>query len=255
MEKTKRSFEPKGVEMLRQDILDLGTFVESLGGAFMQGPVGEVVSGVAVTTKESNPTSDSVLLVQVCLPIILNKVDSSDTSGKKWEVVWDEEALLSPKAQIEAMKASGGGGGWLSRVRVKWIGLLPMEVAPEEEEEVRQALEPMGCIPVFMDHNTLYDFREGYCRATLWPIFHNVVDVYGEIPTKWWVKGQQSDRWKAYTDANAKFSAAVVENWHEGDLVWLHVSSNTCCVGWWSADVSFLCLLPPFPTTQHTHPC
>lgn len=182
----------------------------------------------------------------------------------QWEAVWDEESLLSPKAQIEAMKATGGGGGgWLSRVRVKWIGLLPIEVAPEEEEGVRQALEPMGCIPVFMEHNTLYDFREGYCRATLWPIFHNVVDVYGEIPTKWWVKGQQSDRWKAYTDANAKFAAAVVENWHEGDLVWLHVSRGN---GLYTLPLFSFLPPPPFlffssqfltpttPTHPHLHP-
>ena len=117
MEKTKRTFEPKGVEMLRQDTLDLSAFVlEGVGCTFTQGSVGEVsaskvVSGVAVTAKESNPMSDSVLLVQVCLPVLLNRVEPVSGGGKKWEVVWDEEALLSPKAQIEAVRATGGGGG------------------------------------------------------------------------------------------------------------------------------------------------
>jgi trehalose 6-phosphate synthase/phosphatase len=167
-----------------------------------------------------------VLLVQVQLPILLSR-----SAAGAWVAAWDEEALLSPKAQIEAMKKGGSGGagagagagGWLSRVQIKWIGLLPIEVPPEEEEAVRQTLEPMGCIPVFIEHTTLRAFRDGYCKGTLWPVFHNVMDVYGEIPTRWWLKGQQSDRWKAYTDANARFAATVVETWHEDDLVWLHV--------------------------------
>lgn len=45
--------------------------------------------------------------------------------------------------------------------------------------------------------------------------------VYGEVPTRWWLKARQSDRWKAYMDANGKFATAVVESYHEGDLVWV----------------------------------
>ena len=46
--------------------------------------------------------------------------------------------------------------------------------------------------------------------------------MYGEVPTRWWLKARQSDRWKAYMDANQKFATAVVECYHEGDLVWIH---------------------------------
>ena len=42
------------------------------------------------------------------------------------------------------------------------------------------------------------------------------------MPTRWWLKQRQSDRWKAYMDANQKFATAVVESYHEGDLVWVH---------------------------------
>lgn len=217
------------MEMLVQDTVSLRSFVD-VGGGFglAQGdaPAGASakeapsVVGGGGGSGGAAVARDSVLLVQVQLPILLTR---SAASGA-WEVAWDEEALLSPKAQIEAMKKTGGGGGgWLSRVQIKWIGLLPIEIPPEEEEAVRQKLEPMGCIPVFIEHTTLLAFRDGYCKGTLWPVFHNVMDVYGEIPTRWWHKGQQSDRWKAYTDANARFAATVVETWHEGDLVWLHV--------------------------------
>ena len=46
-------------------------------------------------------------------------------------------------------------------------------------------LETMNCIPVFMPVATQRDFYDGYCRDTLWPVFHNVIDVYGEVPTRY----------------------------------------------------------------------
>jgi trehalose-6-phosphate synthase len=44
---------------------------------------------------------------------------------------------------------------------------------------VTRVLEPLRCIPVFLPPTTHRAFYDGYCRDTLWPIFHNVIDVYG----------------------------------------------------------------------------
>ena len=232
-----RFLEPKGTECLNHDNMALATLVEDVGGfgqMLLNEPAKEVQqaggsgasaaagsagsAGTGGTARSSDAARDSVLLVQVQLPIHLTR----DAATGKWEATWDEEALLAPKAQMEALRVTGGGG-WLSRVRVKWIGLPPVEVPPNEEETVRQVLEPLGCIPVYIEPTTLASFREGYCKGTLYPVFHNVVDVYGDIPTRWWHKGQQSGRWKAYTNANARFAATVVENYHDDDLVWIHV--------------------------------
>jgi len=126
---------------------------------------------------------------------------------------WDAEALLAPKGSMSRA---------LSQVRVKWIGTLPVYVAPEEEEAVERLLEPMRCVPVFLPPATQSAFYDGFCKDTLWPIFHNLIDVYGEMPTRWWAGSRQSDRWKAYMDVNQKFATTVVEQFHDGDLVWVH---------------------------------
>jgi len=130
-----------------------------------------------------------------------------------WTAEWDPEALLAPK---------GGMSRALSNIRVKWIGTVSASVPPEDEEAVARLLEPMRCVPVFLPAQARHDFYEGYCKDTLWPIFHNLIDVYGEMPTRWWAGARQSDRWKAYMDANQKFATTVVEQFHEGDLVWVH---------------------------------
>lgn len=39
----------------------------------------------------------------------------------------------------------------------------------------------MRCIPVFLPPATHKAFYDGYCKDTLWPIFHNVIDVYGAL--------------------------------------------------------------------------
>ena len=167
---------------------------------------------------------------------------SSSSSGGgaqyyRWEVSWDEEALLSPKggadshhhrhnargvAASRAAAANIAASGGLGGVRIKWIGTPPVHVDAADEDAVARALEPFSCIPVFLPRHVESAYYDGYCRDTLWPIFHNVIDVYGELPTRWWVRERQADRWKSYCDGNQRFAAAVVENFHEGDLVWVH---------------------------------
>ena len=136
----------------------------------------------------------------------------SSTASYTWTAEWDAEALMAPK---------GGMSRALSQIRVKWIGTVNTYVPPEEEETVVNLLEKMCCIPVFLSAVAKKDFYDGFCKDTLWPIFHNLIDVYGAIPTRWWAGARQSDRWKAYMDVNQKFATTVVEQYHEGDLVWV----------------------------------
>ena len=159
-------------------------------------------------------SGDSVLIVQHRLPIRLRRAAPTPTVEgaalppplPAWTAEWDEEAMLTPQAQITAMRVAAAGGrakeGGLGSVRVRWIGTPPLDVPPEEEEAVSRVLEVLGCTPVFLPPATARAYYEGFCRDTLWPIFHNVMDVYGELPTRWWLKQRQSDRWKAYMDAN-----------------------------------------------------
>ena len=161
------------------------------------------------------PGASTVLIVQKSLPLRLTRSPlevvpgeggtGGDGASFSWAAEWDDEALLNPRAALaahEASLAAGRGASGLSKVRVTWIGMPPCEVPPEDEEAVTRLLEPLGCIPVFLPPATARAYLDGYCRDTLYPVFHNVMDVYGEVPTRWWLKKRQADRWKAYMDAN-----------------------------------------------------
>jgi trehalose 6-phosphate synthase/phosphatase len=169
----------------------------------------------------SSSGARTVLIVQKSLPLRLTRtplappVDGSVNDGASfsWSAEWDDEALLNPRSALaahESSLAAGRGASGLSKVRVTWIGMPAADVPPEDEEVVTRLLEPLGCIPVFLPPATARSFIDGYCRDTLYPVFHNVMDVYGEVPTRWWIKKRQSDRWKAYMDANqVRYSQGV----------------------------------------------
>ena len=154
--------------------------------------------------------ADGVVVVVPHLPVML----SHYTNGA-WRVSWDEEHLLSQK------KPSVHFGGEM-KLRVTFVGIPNVHVPEEEQEAVRAALAPFRCKPVFLPQDVKRDAVTGFCKDTLWPLFHNVVDVYGAVPTRWWNRARQSTRWQAYMELNRRFADVVVEAYNEGDLVWIH---------------------------------
>ena len=154
--------------------------------------------------------ADGVVVVVPHLPVML-----SHYSNGAWRVSWDEEHLLSQK------KPSVHFGGEM-KLRVTFVGIPNVHVPEEEQEAVRAALAPFRCKPVFLPQDVKRDAVTGFCKDTLWPLFHNVVDVYGAVPTRWWNRARQSTRWQAYMEMNRRFADVVVEAYNEGDLVWIH---------------------------------
>lgn len=158
------------------------------------------------------------MVVQYMLPVTVQRKRDAGTGAVlagQFDIAWDEEALLAPKTTATQRN--------VSHSRIKFLGVPPLEdVAEGEQEALVRALEPYRCVPVFLPPDKRKLFYDGYCRDTLWPIFHNVIDVYGELPTRWWVKSRQVSRWAAYKTANQAFSNAIVESFHDGDLVWVH---------------------------------
>ncbi|KAF9437804.1 hypothetical protein BGZ76_011046 [Entomortierella beljakovae] len=71
-------------------------------------------------------------------------------------------------------------------------------------------------IPVFV-HD--YDFEGHYhqfCKQVLWPIFHYV------LPDNLRSKGYEDGSWKHYVAVNKAFADTIVENYVEGDTIWVN---------------------------------
>ncbi|CAE6437338.1 unnamed protein product [Rhizoctonia solani] len=71
--------------------------------------------------------------------------------------------------------------------------------------------------PVWLDDAISAGHYEGYCKTTLWPLFHYLLwqDVATEIPV-------QDEGFAAYRQANQAYANAILAVLKPGDLIWIH---------------------------------
>lgn len=146
---------------------------------------------------------DGVVIVSYFLPIILSK------SNGHWTATWDKENLLS--LQLES--------------RTIWIGSVRYNGAPipvEEEETVSRLLADMNCFPVFINQNMHVQFYDVFCKQNLWPIMHQVADVYGPLNVNEIGAKAQQNLWFTYSTVHKLFRERVMEVYQQGYLVWIH---------------------------------
>ncbi|WFD32405.1 hypothetical protein MSPP1_003451 [Malassezia sp. CBS 17886] len=72
-------------------------------------------------------------------------------------------------------------------------------------------------VPVWLDYRTAHAHYEGYCKSTLWPLFHYLLWRDDCDRSKW---DQYS--WEAYVAVNQAFAERVVAEYRAGDIVWVH---------------------------------
>ncbi|MCL6091331.1 MAG: trehalose-6-phosphate synthase, partial [Actinobacteria bacterium] len=72
--------------------------------------------------------------------------------------------------------------------------------------------EGVHALPVLLDEEEVGTYYEGFCNATLWPLYHDVVapPVYSR---RWW---------HAYVEVNQRFASAVAAHAAPGATVWAH---------------------------------
>lgn len=114
----------------------------------------------------------------------------------------------------------------MDTLRLTWVGAVRCSsktdvVTKADEDEITQILLPFKCVPVFFSPEIASMYPK-FCRGTLWPVFHNIVDVYAKLPTRWWNPKDQNQSWRSYRDANRLFVNKVIEVYHERDLIWIH---------------------------------
>ncbi|KAL5641217.1 hypothetical protein ACGC1H_001635 [Rhizoctonia solani] len=71
--------------------------------------------------------------------------------------------------------------------------------------------------PVWLDDAISAGHYEGYCKTTLWPLFHYLLwqDVATEIPV-------EDEGFAAYKQANQAYANAILAVLKPGDLIWIH---------------------------------
>ncbi|KAL1527321.1 hypothetical protein AB1Y20_015992 [Prymnesium parvum] len=183
----------------------------------------------------SNPLR--VVVVSHVLPVRLEK------SEGLWIASWDED-LACPEVLVSRYMAVG-----VRRLRLPclFIGSPHTFVPHSERSAVNDAIRTAGlhCVCVYHEPSVESNFYQGYCKATLWPIMHNVIDVYNQTtlggvgfdesrlvgphasmglfsPRSWTSAEGQETCWPDYCEVQREIARQVVENYMEGDLIWIH---------------------------------
>ncbi|KAG2527431.1 hypothetical protein JM18_003850 [Phytophthora kernoviae] len=151
------------------------------------------------------------------LPVLVHR-----TPEGHYHIEWEDDNLICPSGLL---KDSYREANWdrVSSMRLTWVGTVHCAepIPKEDEERLAKQLEDFHCVPVFLADPLASTFHK-FCYGTLWPVFHNIVDVYGALPTRWWNPTQQRNAWASYKTVNRIFVNKVIEVYNEGDLVWVH---------------------------------
>jgi alpha,alpha-trehalose-phosphate synthase [UDP-forming] len=97
------------------------------------------------------------------------------------------------------------GGTWIG-----WSGTyepLPEKIPVEGERANEYCLRPVS-----LTREEIERYYLGYSNRCLWPLFH-----YFQEHCEFNV-----DHWETYEEVNRRFAAAVLEEYRDGDLIWIH---------------------------------
>ncbi|KAL7590344.1 probable alpha,alpha-trehalose-phosphate synthase [UDP-forming] 11 [Lactuca sativa] len=152
----------------------------------------------------SSVTPERRIIVANQLPVKAHR----DGETNKWVFEYDPDALV---LQLKS--------GFGPDVECVYVGSLPADIDPSEQEEVAQTLlDKFRCVPTFLSLEIQNKFYHGFCKHYLWPLFHYMLPVT-------LTHGVRFDRvaWQAYVSANKVFADKVMEVINpDEDYVWIH---------------------------------
>lgn len=184
----------------------------------------------------------TVLIVVNVLPLVFER----NAADNGWDVEWSSSAtsMFYRNLVSETDKYSP-----------LFIGCPEVFIATDEEPSVEKQLRGLHCVPVFLDPTVAHRYFQGFCKGVLWPVFHNVVDVYnsakltlddcgvdrddrseGDMKKErrgscgsngWrdpasWNPAAQDKCWSDYCSVNRTFAKRIIESYHDGNLIWIH---------------------------------
>ncbi|PWZ00265.1 hypothetical protein BCV70DRAFT_231880 [Testicularia cyperi] len=120
-------------------------------------------------------------------------------------------ATAAAPSRLAAASSTAGAGAGANAPARAGSGPGMSTAAVEREHGIKY-------VPVWLDYNVAHGHYEGYCKATLWPLFHYLLwqDVNSER------RAWEEYSWDAYYAANEAFAKRIAEEYQPGDLVWIH---------------------------------
>ncbi|XP_010518663.1 PREDICTED: alpha,alpha-trehalose-phosphate synthase [UDP-forming] 5 [Tarenaya hassleriana] len=151
----------------------------------------------------SSVLQERLIIVGNQLPI-----KAQQNSDGKWNFSWDNNSLL---VQLK--------DGVREDVEVIYIGCLKAEIEPIDQDDVAQRLlENFKCVPAYVPPDLFAKYYHGFCKQSLWPLFHYMLPIVPDYGIKF-----DRSLWQAYVSVNKIFADKVMEVISpDDDYVWVH---------------------------------
>jgi trehalose 6-phosphate synthase len=130
--------------------------------------------------------------------VVASRLPVDRAEGPDGEVEWQPSPGGLVTALEPVMREAGGA----------WIGWSGDAGAPPEPFDT----DGMHLIGVGLSDQEVKDYYEGFCNATLWPLYHDVI-APPQFHRPWW---------DAYVTVNQRFAQAAAEQAALGATVWVH---------------------------------
>ena len=127
--------------------------------------------------------------------------------------------VIKNRNSFEFINSSGGLATGMNSIHSKndtiwigWPGIASDNLNKKTKGELNKFLDKKKFKPVHLNKKEIKDFYYGLSNKSLWPLFHYFIEY--SIFDK--------DNWDSYKSVNNKFAQCIIENYNEGDLIWIH---------------------------------
>ncbi|KAI0761323.1 trehalose 6-phosphate phosphatase [Trametes elegans] len=155
---------------------------------------------------------------------MVSGIDSLAATHEQIFIGWTGDIESSSTAVPQAAAQSASGPSDPSASKLPSSSLTDEDKKELEEllKEYKDRDEPQDgkkihYVPVWLDDKDAHGHYDGYCKQTLWPLFHYL--LWQDVATEY---ASADAHWASYAAVNAAFARRVAEVYRPGDLIWIH---------------------------------
>ncbi|GLB42217.1 putative trehalose-phosphatase [Lyophyllum shimeji] len=139
---------------------------------------------------------------------MISGIQSLSTTHEQLIIGWTGD-ILSP-TQNEHISTDTVGLKDRAALDEALAAYQPKESDPDDDRKITY-------VPVWLDDKVAHGHYDGYCKQTLWPLFHYL--LWQDVATEY---ASADSHYPYYESANAAFARKIAEVYRPGDLIWVH---------------------------------